>query len=127
MQHDEQTIRQAQRQLQQMGHYDGQIDGIKGPRTEAALRQYQQQRNLPQTGRLDSQTMQSLGVQAGTGTQPAAGMQQRGQIGAGTQPAAGTAASGVETTVDHDGTRVVPGGGDVDPGPRTVTGSGAQR
>jgi peptidoglycan hydrolase-like protein with peptidoglycan-binding domain len=34
---DEQQIRDVQQRLQEMGHYQGQVDGIVGPKTRAAL------------------------------------------------------------------------------------------
>ena len=38
------------------------VDGILGPQTRAAIRQYQQSENLPVTGRLDGETAGKLGV-----------------------------------------------------------------
>ena len=40
----------------------GAIDGIMDPRTQQAVRDYQKQQNLPQTGQLDAATLQKLGV-----------------------------------------------------------------
>ena len=33
-----------------------------GPKTEQAVRDFQKRENLPQTGRIDPQTLQKLGV-----------------------------------------------------------------
>ena len=33
-----------------------------GPKTEQAVRDFQKKENLPQTGRIDAQTLQKLGV-----------------------------------------------------------------
>jgi type IV secretion system protein VirB10 len=63
-------IRRAQAALKSEGYYEGQIDGIAGPRTSTAIRTYQRERNLPQTGTLDQATAESLGIvgsAAGTG------------------------------------------------------------
>jgi peptidoglycan hydrolase-like protein with peptidoglycan-binding domain len=55
-------IRSAQQALHGSGVNPGPIDGILGPRTEQALRDYQKKQNLPQTGELDEATLQKLGV-----------------------------------------------------------------
>jgi hypothetical protein len=56
-------IRQVQKQLQRAGFYSGAIDGIPGPETETALRQYQAKHGLPTTGRPDEATRKSLSIQ----------------------------------------------------------------
>lgn len=54
-------VRNLQRELQNRGLYEGNIDGIVGPQTRAALQQFQQQNQLgPNTG--ISQTMSALGI-----------------------------------------------------------------
>lgn len=55
-------VRQVQARLQQAGTYSGSIDGLWGPQTEAAVRSYQQQRNLNATGQLDGDTLASLNL-----------------------------------------------------------------
>ena len=55
-------VRRAQEALKSEGHDPGPIDGVMGPKTHEALRQYQKQENLKQTGRLDEDTMSKLGV-----------------------------------------------------------------
>ncbi|MFY9174978.1 MAG: peptidoglycan-binding protein [Peptococcia bacterium] len=55
-------VRVLQTQLQRAGVYNGPIDGIFGPRTEAAVRAFQRQRNLPVTGVVDVATWTALGV-----------------------------------------------------------------
>jgi peptidoglycan hydrolase-like protein with peptidoglycan-binding domain len=55
-------IRQVQERLQELGYYDGAIDGIPGPNTAEAMREYQQARGLPVTGRLDQETAQALQI-----------------------------------------------------------------
>lgn len=42
----------AQRALRDLGHQPGPIDGVVGPRTQAALMSYQRSEGLPITGRL---------------------------------------------------------------------------
>jgi lipid-binding SYLF domain-containing protein len=53
---------QAQESLQEKGYYRGSIDGIIGPMTRKALREYQKAENLPVTGQLDRETATKLGV-----------------------------------------------------------------
>jgi peptidoglycan hydrolase-like protein with peptidoglycan-binding domain len=64
-------IREAQEQLKAQGHDPGPIDGMMGPRTQQALRDFQKDQNITASGRLDDQTRQKLGLAAGSGsTQP---------------------------------------------------------
>ena len=57
-------VKALQQALKDKGHDPGDIDGKMGPKTQAALREYQQKEGLTATGRLDSATAQKLGVQA---------------------------------------------------------------
>lgn len=63
------TVKAVQQQLQQKGLYHGKVNGVMNSKTQAAIRQYQQQNNLNVTGTLDQQTLNSLGVSP-TGTAP---------------------------------------------------------
>jgi len=56
------TVQQAQQELKDEGYYHGQIDGDMGRQTRQALREYQKVNNLSMTGRLDQNTISSLGV-----------------------------------------------------------------
>ena len=58
------AVREAQQALQQKGFDVGPIDGIMGPKTSAALREFQQAQGLKTSGRLDQQTLSALDVQA---------------------------------------------------------------
>jgi peptidoglycan hydrolase-like protein with peptidoglycan-binding domain len=49
-----------QSQLARWGFYGGDIDGLVGPGTVQAIRDFQQQSGLPPTGRLDNWTLQAL-------------------------------------------------------------------
>lgn len=53
-------IKQAQEQLRDQGLYHDTIDGILGPATKQALRQFQQKNGLAVTATLDQQTMDKL-------------------------------------------------------------------
>lgn len=59
---DAARIRRVQEALKSEGHDPGAIDGVMGPKTKEALRAFQKQENLQQTGRLDQETMDKLGV-----------------------------------------------------------------
>ena len=53
-------IRQAQERLKGEGLYHGKMDGRDGPKTRAAIRQFQKKNNLPVTARLDQNTLNEL-------------------------------------------------------------------
>lgn len=56
------TIRRAQRALEEQGYDTGVIDGILGSRTQKAIRLFQRDHSLSTTGRLDEQTARTLGI-----------------------------------------------------------------
>jgi peptidoglycan DL-endopeptidase LytF len=56
-------IEQMQRELAARGLYAGAIDGMAGPQTMAALRQFQEQQGLSASGSLDDATRRALGIQ----------------------------------------------------------------
>jgi peptidoglycan hydrolase-like protein with peptidoglycan-binding domain len=58
-------VREVQEALKAQGHDPGPIDGVMGPQTQQAIREYQRSQNLSETGRLDAQTAQKLGVGGG--------------------------------------------------------------
>jgi peptidoglycan hydrolase-like protein with peptidoglycan-binding domain len=53
-------VSQAQQQLKAAGFDPGPADGHMGPKTRAALRDYQAAHHLPKTGKLDRATQKSL-------------------------------------------------------------------
>jgi hypothetical protein len=57
----DESVRKAQVALNGQG-YSLSVDGIRGPATEHALRDFQAKQGLAQTGQLDSETMAKLGV-----------------------------------------------------------------
>jgi peptidoglycan hydrolase-like protein with peptidoglycan-binding domain len=63
-------VKAIQQALKDQGHDPGDIDGIMGPKTQAALRDYQQKQGLKATGRLDAETSAKLGVEAKTSAAP---------------------------------------------------------
>lgn len=57
-----QRVMAAQQALKDKGHDPGMIDGKMGPRTRAAVADYQKAENLKQTGRVDDETRTKLGI-----------------------------------------------------------------
>jgi peptidoglycan hydrolase-like protein with peptidoglycan-binding domain len=66
-------VRSAQQALKQKGYDVGTIDGQLGPTTESALRNFQQQQGLPQSGNLDQPTLSALGVEQQGASMPGPG------------------------------------------------------
>src|SRR5215470_11637439 len=60
----EADTRAAQEALKTQGFDPGPIDGRMGPRTRAAISDYQRRENLPVTGTLDTATMAKLNVRS---------------------------------------------------------------
>lgn len=56
------TVRSAQEALRDKGYSVGAVDGQWGPNTQSAVRRFQAERGLAQTGTLDSATLSALGV-----------------------------------------------------------------
>jgi peptidoglycan hydrolase-like protein with peptidoglycan-binding domain len=59
-------IQQVQERLKAEGLDPGPADGVMGPQTEAALRQYQQQHGLGVSGAADEATLKQLQIQLPT-------------------------------------------------------------
>jgi murein L,D-transpeptidase YcbB/YkuD len=55
-------VKRAQALLEEANMYTGDIDGIFGPNTASALRQYQTKHGLPVTGELDEATRKALSI-----------------------------------------------------------------
>jgi len=60
--------RAAQEALKTQGHDPGPIDGRMGPKTRAAITDYQRKNDLTVTGTLDDATLAKLNVRASRGT-----------------------------------------------------------
>jgi Putative peptidoglycan binding domain len=58
----DQVIADVQAALQQMGYYQGQVDGLLGPLTRQALTAYQADQGLATTAAIDEPTLNSLGL-----------------------------------------------------------------
>ena len=57
-----QTVANVQSALQEQGFYQGDIDGVLGPQTRAALAEFQSQQGLEPTGLVDEPTLETLGM-----------------------------------------------------------------
>jgi membrane-bound lytic murein transglycosylase B len=55
-----------QEALKDKGHDPGEIDGVMGPRTSAALQEFQKAEGMEPTGRPDPKTLAALGVDEAT-------------------------------------------------------------
>jgi peptidoglycan hydrolase-like protein with peptidoglycan-binding domain len=58
----EEKVKAVQQALKDKGHDPGDVDGKMGPKTQAALRDFQKAQGLQGNGRLDDKTIQALGV-----------------------------------------------------------------
>jgi len=56
------TVKSVQSELKQKGYYEGDVDGVLGPKTREGLRRYQKEQGLAGDGRLTHETAVSLGV-----------------------------------------------------------------
>ena len=58
----DQVVANVQAALQEQGYYTGEVDGLLGPLTRAALARYQQDHGLYTTSAIDEPTLASLGM-----------------------------------------------------------------
>ena len=58
----QEQIKRAQEQLKAAGYDPGSVDGVWGPQTEAAVRDFQKQHGLAVSGVLDDGTRHALGL-----------------------------------------------------------------
>jgi hypothetical protein len=58
----DQVTANVQSALQQQGYYHGEVDGLLGPLTRAAIADYQRDHGLYTTSTIDQPTLQSLGI-----------------------------------------------------------------
>jgi peptidoglycan hydrolase-like protein with peptidoglycan-binding domain len=62
---NQEQVRMAQQALKDKGHDPGPIDGRMGPKTRAALKDFQKAQGLKASGQLDSETMAKLEMKTG--------------------------------------------------------------
>lgn len=56
------TVTEIQTRLKEWGYYDGEVDGVYGSRTEAAVRYFQSSNGLSADGQVGNQTLAALGI-----------------------------------------------------------------
>jgi len=86
------SISRVQSALADAGHYQGPVDGVAGPQTQAAVRSFQTSQGLPNHGRITSDTAQALGI---------------GDVVRGTRQLAAAAPAQTHNTVAHQPTAPV--------------------
>jgi peptidoglycan hydrolase-like protein with peptidoglycan-binding domain len=59
---NQELVKQAQEKLSAAGHEAGPADGMIGPKTRDALKEFQQSKGIEPSGQLDRQTLAELGV-----------------------------------------------------------------
>jgi len=94
-------VKQVQAALKNKGMDPGPEDGVMGPKTQQALREFQKSNNLPVTGRIDEKTASALGVDVASGA--------GGSTGMGT-PSSGTSGAGSPSTPTGAGGGMKSGG-----------------
>lgn len=62
---DAELVRSVQQQLARRGFYDGTVDGVTGPRTEAAIAAFQKSVAMPADGRPSPELLAALTVESG--------------------------------------------------------------
>ena len=55
-------VLRVQAALMRRGYYDGNLDGILGPKTRSAIKKFQESQGISQTGRMDIGTLTRLGI-----------------------------------------------------------------
>ncbi|MGH7835754.1 MAG: peptidoglycan-binding domain-containing protein [Candidatus Binatia bacterium] len=80
-------VKKVQEALKDKGHDPGPIDGVMGPKTQEALRAFQQSNNLKATGGIDAETAQKLGIDQGMGS--STGQRSGGKSGSSSDQGAG--------------------------------------
>jgi peptidoglycan hydrolase-like protein with peptidoglycan-binding domain len=60
---DRDDVKEVQAALQKKGYYNGLIDGLAGDKTRSGVKEFQQDEDLPATGRINTATLERLGVE----------------------------------------------------------------
>jgi hypothetical protein len=106
---NEDQIRELQQTLNERGFHAGNVDGIWGPKTQAAIRNFQETENMQATGQITHETLSALDLQfAGVMDEP-------------TTTGAGVGPGGEPTTTGSGATERAPDAGAAETG---TTGSG---
>jgi peptidoglycan hydrolase-like protein with peptidoglycan-binding domain len=84
---DMEQVKAAQEALKDKGMDPGPADGVMGPKTRQALREFQKKEGLKESGRLDAETMDKLGVHKTSST---AGGSSSGSMGSSSSTGSGS-------------------------------------
>ncbi|HVV92318.1 MAG TPA: peptidoglycan-binding domain-containing protein [Hyphomicrobiales bacterium] len=96
-----QQIKQVQQALNQNGFQNVKPDGVWGPDTADALKQFQQKQNIQANGELDQQTLSALNVQVSSSMQ-------QGRAATGMPPEQNNASGGMD---ENNGAKSITGSG----------------
>lgn len=110
-------IRHVQAVLRHHGTYHGNIDGIWGPRSTEAMRDYQETHSLRRNGQIDLQTLAAMNLPRGNnqygqantgsnGTTNQGSNQQMGSNGSGQNGSPGGVNSGANAQMGNNGTQM---------------------
>ena len=92
------VVKQVQQKLSEKGQDVGQPDGHMGPKTQAALKEFQQQNGLQATGQIDPQTLAALDIdQSGSATGGTAAPSQEGGASGASSGSDNTGSSGASS------------------------------
>jgi len=67
------VVRQIQTRLKNWGYYSGEVDGIFGSATEAAVKSFQKKNGLAVDGKVGPKTLAALGISGGEASQSSSG------------------------------------------------------
>jgi peptidoglycan hydrolase-like protein with peptidoglycan-binding domain len=90
------TVKQVQQQLSDKGLSPGPVDGVMGPKTRDALKQFQQQQGMTASGSLDQQTLTALGVDA-SGSGATSGSSSSGSMDNSSSPPSGSSSGSMNS------------------------------
>ncbi len=85
---DSELITKVQSALKEKGYNPGPVDGIMGPRTSKALRDFQIKNDIPVSGEIDKPTLDRLGIKGSF----------MGKVGSGFKTVAGATTKGAKAT-----------------------------
>jgi peptidoglycan hydrolase-like protein with peptidoglycan-binding domain len=74
---DRNVVRNVQTRLTGLGYYNGRVDGVWGPRTQAGLTNFQKSRGLEANGQLNPTTASALGMDPNNFSASAVGIPRR--------------------------------------------------
>ena len=102
---DTEQVKAAQEALKDKGMDPGPADGVLGAKTRQALRDFQKKEGLKESGRLDAETMDKLGVQK---TSSSAGASSSGRMGSSSSGSMGGSSSGSSGSTGSGGSSSSP-------------------